>query len=209
MRKAAHMGAHAFAEDVGAQVALEHREHAGALVVGESIERVRDVVVRRNRLADRARRRKGVDVHDVERIAQRFARELAVRPYGIGGLVAHPTREGFIQPDVVPPLRRDEVAEPLVRELVRVQQREVALLADRRIFVEQDAAFGVGDRARVLHAARSEIRRRDQVELRIGEGRCEVVLHEADVIRRVRQRKAGAVALALDGDAAQLQRLGA
>ena len=70
----------------------------------------------------------------------------------VGGLLGKPGREGFVEPDLVPRRRRDEVSEPLVGNFMRNDFEHVALrfgAAARRI--EQQVVFGVGDQAPVFH----------------------------------------------------------
>ena len=81
------------------------------------------------------------------------------------GLVAHPCREGFVQPDIVPPFRRHQIAKPLVGQLVRMGRQRAALLAERGALINQECRFAVDDRARILHSAIGKVRRGDEVEL--------------------------------------------
>jgi hypothetical protein len=52
---------------------------------------------------------------------QRLQAGARLRAPGVDDLVRHEAGERLVQPDVVPPGHRDEVAEPLVRQLVRDQ----------------------------------------------------------------------------------------
>jgi hypothetical protein len=67
---------------------------------------------------------------------------------GARGLIFEEGRHSLFNPDIVPGLDRDQISEPLVRELVR-REREVS--RERRL-----AARGLALKAypRVLHAAR-------------------------------------------------------
>ena len=83
----------------------------------------------------------------------------------------HPGGETFVEPQVVPPLHRHQVAEPLVGDLVRGDRKHalaVGLGGDRR--VEQQGVFEGIDRAPVLHRAEelAAAGRGDVVEFRQG-----------------------------------------
>ena len=75
----------------------------------------------------------------VQRVHLRGLRERAnwYQPSQSGGSVdgeqRHERRERLVQPHAVPPAHRDEVAEPLVRELVGHDVGDVELLAVRDV----------------------------------------------------------------------------
>ena len=129
----------------------------------------------------------------------------------------HVLRERLVEPEVVPPLHRHEVAEPHVRHLVadRVGARQ-QLVAGGRPAVE--VLVAEGDAARVLHRARVELGHEDLVVLpeRVADAEegVEVVerplRHVEDLggvpLERLAQRRAGvdaegyAVVLVVHGD---------
>ena len=90
-------------------------------------------------------------------------------PVGVRGgerLVRHPRGESLVQPDVVPPRHRDEIAEPLMRHLVREHRFDrLAHRHRRRLLVGQQVGFAVEDRRGVLHGAGREVGHGDDVEL--------------------------------------------
>src|SRR5258708_19918144 len=74
------------------------------------------------------------------------------RVEALGGLPRHPRGEALVQPQVVPPGHGDEVAEPLVRDLMRDDAVGRLLLAQRiSVRVVEEAALVVGDRPPVFH----------------------------------------------------------
>ncbi len=97
-------------------------------------------------------------------------------------LARHPGGEAFVEPQVVPPVHGDQVAEPLVRHLMGDGRRHVlAVFLGRQPGIDQQGALEVHDGPPVLHrreAARS--RRRDEVQLgqRIGDAEVVVVVGE-------------------------------
>ena len=66
--------------------------------------------------------------------------------------ITYPGCEAFVQPQFVPPIHGDEIAEPLMGELVRYDvHHTIAILLIRRILVEQNGSCAVGDETPVLH----------------------------------------------------------
>ena len=94
--------------------------------------------------------------------------------------VTHVVGERLVQPEVVPPLHRDQVAEPLVGHLVRDHVGPVAALALGRLRPEHQLV-GEGDTARVLHGAGVELghERLVVVAERVADAEQPVVLVEA------------------------------
>ena len=161
-----HVGVDAFAERLGADVALDHPHHRGALLIGDRVEQFFDL---RRRLRVDVNRPRRVQRIDVERllVLERFVDRY--EPVGMRRrerLVRHPRREAFVQPQVVPPLHRDEIAEPLMRHLVREHRRDGFARGDRRrLRIREQIGFPIEDRRSVLHRAGRKVRHRDDVEL--------------------------------------------
>ncbi len=187
-------------------IGLEHAQHRRALVVGDGIEGVFEIVGIGDRLVDLPRRGQLVEVHHVEAGAQRVGGEIHLRQHGGGRLVFRPIGEGFVEPGVVPPGGRHEIAEPLMRQLMRLHRQAAALLVERRIGIEQQVALAEGDRAGVLHRARREVRHRQDVELLERIADAEISLERGDDLGRQRQRIGDALAVAARRDAADVQR---
>ena len=76
---------------------------------------------------------------------------------GVGG-------EGFVEPEVVPPAHRDQIAKPHVGDLVEDHLGKIGHVA-WRWRAQEDVALGVGDEADVLHCADVELWAVDVVEL--------------------------------------------
>ncbi len=113
----------------------------------------------------------------------------------------HPGGEALVEPQVVPPAHGDEVAEPLVRDLVRDDVEDAAPHGRRaRGRIEQQAAFEERDGAPVLHGAAEAARHRDQVELGQWVPEAEIVVEVAQQVDRAVEREAPLRALAGGGD---------
>ena len=196
--------AHAALEGLGAEVALEHVEDAGALLVRDAIERSEDVVLGDDRLTDLARADQAVAL---ERGVAAGELALVLVPRRIEArddLPAHPAREALVEPDVVPVRHRHQVAEPLVRELVRRDRDPAQPALVRGLAVHQHQGLGVSDEAGVLHRAKPDGERdREHVHLVVRVRRGEVVLEQIDDpgrrLGRVR-RVGGAVSERDDAD---------
>src|SRR5207302_8875178 len=81
-------------------------------------------------------------------------------------LVGHEGREAFVKPEIVPPFHRDKIAEPHVSNLVRDYLSDALLSRCARVLVGMQQDLSEGYRAPVLHRPISELRDRDQMELR-------------------------------------------
>jgi hypothetical protein len=171
-----HVLAHALAEGLLADPALEHGQHRAALGVGDRIEGPGDVVLGFDRLADLAGGDQAVGAHGSVARGHGADRALPLRLPLVDDLVPHPRGERLVEPDVVPPGQGDQVAEPLVGQLVRHHARVTALPAggDLVRLLQKDAGR-VGDQARVLHRP-EEARQGDAVELAVRVGHAEVLL---------------------------------
>ena len=159
------VGAHARAEALLADPAFEHREHRGALLVGDRIERGHDVAFAADRLAHLARAEQAVVRHRREATFERLEVGVVLGLERRRRLRLGPGRVRLVEPDVVPPRHGDEVAVPLVRDLVRLDVEHRAVAIGRRIRPDQQQCIAIDDESRVLHRARGEIRRTEQVEL--------------------------------------------
>ena len=143
---------HAAAEGLGAEPCLHHFENALPLLIDERVdggEKVRDGP---HRLPDGASGEPGVLRVGLLRVGE--ARDVGVE-FGIDlhhDLVAHPLRERFVEPEIVPPLHGHEISEPHVRQFVGRESRERSALGDAHALrVEEKILVGVRDGARVLH----------------------------------------------------------
>src|SRR5207302_3037675 len=83
-----------------------------------------------------------------------------------GGLGLHPAGEPLVEPKIVPPSHGDEVAEPLVRYLVREDDENAALRAGgMRGGIEQQTALEKCDAAPIFHRTAEPAGHSDQVKL--------------------------------------------
>jgi hypothetical protein len=200
------IAAHRRAMQVRADPALDHAQHGRALLVGDAVERVFDLVLSRHRLADAPRRQQRVVRHRVERALEpvQVGEEFGFQRRG--RLALRPARERLVEPDVVPPGDGREIAEPLVRDLVRRHVEDRALHAGRRGRIEPQQRIAEHDQAGVLHRAGGEIRRAEQVELVERERLLRVVFEEIDDCRRLAQDPAQLRCGAARPDCTQRQR---
>ncbi|CVM38269.1 Uncharacterised protein [Streptococcus pneumoniae] len=140
-------------ERVTAHVGGQLLEHGGALGVGDPVEVLTGGLEVDDVRDDGVRRR-----HLVLHVRPGLAAGREGHPRGpeVGGLVhaegAHVVRERLLEPQVVPPVHRHEVAEPHVRHLVQ-DHVGAALVLDRGGPRGEHEVLGEGHEARVLHGA--------------------------------------------------------
>ena len=180
-----HVLADAGAELRFAEVLLEHPHHGGALLVGEHVEHPLGVGGRHHRVLDRASRLQRVGVEGGGPRQAEAHPPLPLGAEGVGDLHLHEGGEGLVEPDAVPPLHRDQVAEPHVGELVGDHVDDVLQLALRGVLgVGEEEGLPEGDAAEVLHRAEREVGDRHEVHGVAGIG-------DVEVVGQVAQREVG------------------
>ena len=118
------------------------------LLIGNIIESIIRLSLGRDWLLDGMRRRAGVALHCLllrntdppSRIARNrfFEPDFPLWIEMRRAFRSHPRRESFIQPEIVPPRHRHQIAEPLVGDFVGDDFINPLLCCDRRILrVEQ------------------------------------------------------------------------
>ncbi len=184
------------AEDVGSEPALEHPQDGRPFVVRDPVEGLHRLAGGPNGLPNRARRRERIGVHHMAHARDPFHRRAERGLPPIDDLGLGPGRETFVEPQVVPPTHRYEVAEPLMRELVGDDFGLPAANArGRAAGIDEDERVAKRDEPGILHGASGKLGHRDQIELRVrvihpevlGEVREEL---GGDVGRQARQRSA-------------------
>ncbi|EMF27510.1 3-deoxy-D-manno-octulosonic acid (KDO) 8-phosphate synthase [Streptomyces gancidicus BKS 13-15] len=143
----------ALQERVLADVRHQLLEHRGALGVGDAVEVELGVLEVADVRGDRVRG--GQLVRAVRpRLAAVGEGDPAVGEAGRADQRerAHEVREGLLQPQVVPPLHGDQVAEPHVRHLVQ-DDVGAALVRRPRDLAPEDELLAEGHHPRVLHRA--------------------------------------------------------
>ena len=187
--------AHPGAEDVRAQVLLEHAEHGRALLVGEQVEHGLAVARRAHLELDGPRVLEAVHSHG--RRAGDAEGDPAL-PLGfprVHGEQLHEGRERLVEPDAVPPRHGDEVAEPHVRHLVGDHVGDALQLRVRRGgLVDEEGGLAERDGAQVFHGAGGEVGNGEEIQLVAGVRQAVVALEE------LQRERAG-------GDAEARQRL--
>ena len=152
-----------------AELVLEHPQHGSTLGIGDLVERVLDVTCRCDRLVNLARAHELVGAKRALAVADCLQRPLRVERGE--HLVLDPGREALVQPDVIPPLRRDEIAKPLMRRLVSDRRDQDVEVAGIRA-IEHQVLRIARDHADVLHRAEHRGHEHD-IELGIREWRAE------------------------------------
>ena len=152
---------------VGADIALQHAKDGGALAVADGVEELLDTGRVVDLLLDGVRAPQAVQAEAPVRVRRyELGPDLPLGIQRIGGLVSHPGREALVEPEVVPPGHRHEVAKPHVRHLVGDDPRDGLPRSGGGIVgVHQKGAFAVGYGAPVLHGPGGEVRYGKVVQL--------------------------------------------
>ena len=198
VRVAGEEGLHAGAERRLADQVVELLQHRRRLVVDDGPVGALGLV----EVVERLPERRG-PVGLVHAVGGRLVGEVERLPRAAGRvevgerLRGHVGREPLLEPEVVEPLHRHEVAEPHVRDLVEHRGGAAQPLRQGRPLAEDEPVLVEEHRARVLHPPEGEGGREQELELveRIGAG--EVPLHprQRALVRReqrVEVRLAGA-----------------
>ncbi len=164
--KAAEVLAQAVAQLIGPEYLLELAHDDRRLQVDDRSVQAAGVFQVVERLPNRIRAGRTVDVVGRRMMLQEEAQlVIDVWKRRVDDLRRHEVRKHFLQPHVVEPLHRDEIAEPHVRCFVRDQVRAPQLVILRRGCVEQQVRRVVENGAGMLHA--SELKRRQQHEIEL------------------------------------------
>uniref|UniRef100_A0A182JBR1 Uncharacterized protein n=1 Tax=Anopheles atroparvus TaxID=41427 RepID=A0A182JBR1_ANOAO len=109
---------------------VQHADHARALVVADLVEDLVDLGRVPDRYLDRVRVAQAVQLERVRvHVGDELRPDVVAREQVVHAQELHERRVALVQPQVRPPFHRDEIAEPLVRDLVPHGQRD-RLLAD-------------------------------------------------------------------------------
>ncbi len=145
---------HAFAKMLFADVEREHAQQARRLLVNDravgrlGIFQIRDLLIDRRRAVRR-----------VDPVGQRLDRLIEALPHRLRRLhfrqrvVRHVLREAFLEPEVVEPAHRHQIAEPLMGQFVQHRFRAPVVIVHRRHGPEQNHVFVEKRRAGMLHPA--------------------------------------------------------
>ena len=168
-------------EGVATHVGDQLTQHGGALGVGDAVEVDLDV----GQVADLGRDRVGggqLILLEAPVLADHESRPA----FGVlGGLgqsqVAHELGEGLVEPQVVPPLHGDQVAEPHVRQLVQ-DRVGASLHLSLGGTCAENVGVTEGDAAGVLHGARVVLGHENLVVLGEGVGDAVGALEELEAL---------------------------
>ena len=168
------------AERLRADIGAQHPDHRGALAVADAVEDLADLLGVAHFHLD------GVGaLEPVQRQGPAEVRVDELRPHvPFREQMVHrqefdPGGKPLVEPQMGPPLHGDEVAEPLVRQLVGDDNGHPLARARRRLLgVHQNRGLAVGHRAPVLHGPGGEVGDGQQVHLRQRIGDVKVFVEE-------------------------------
>ena len=203
--------AHAVAPGIGADIGLQHVDHCLALGIGDRVERLAGLLHRLDVLHHRMRGGHGVARHRALPGADGVKVGVPFRVQLLGGARGHPRGKALVQPQVVPPAHGHQVAEPLVRHLVRGGVEHLLLVRlGREARIQQQGVFEGVDRAPVLHRGEelAAARRGDVVQLRQRIRHAEIIVVLAQHVTGRLQGETGLRLLAQLRDHADLGAVG-
>ena len=90
-------------------------------------------------------------------IHRKFFPNIPLRLNRINRKILHHRRKRFIQPEVVPPFHRHQIAKPLMRRFVRDHQSDVFFRRNRRFFASEHRRFSISYQSPVFHRAAAKI----------------------------------------------------
>ena len=164
-------------EDVLSQELLQHTKNRCAFLIGQCVEHLLRLGRRADFGTDRTRRVQGIHAEGNLFVPGELHPRLPIRSPVIHNFAGEPGRKGFIQPEVLPPPHRYEIAKPLVDDLVGNDICHTPK-AVRRSFgdVNEKTILAKEDRSPVLHGAHCKVRHTDKIQLRDGIFQAEIVV---------------------------------
>ena len=173
------------------QKLLQHPNHRRPLAVADGVKkladfrRVVDFLLNGMRVFQPVQTQRPVRVHIDE-----LRPHLPLRERPIHRLGPHPRGKTFVQPQVIPPLHRHQVAKPHMRHFVGHHFRHPLPGAGRGILrIHQQRRFPVGDGPPILHGPGGEVRDGDMIQLFQRIGYAEIVVEKGKHPRRSFQRE--------------------
>src|SRR5437764_3513994 len=208
--------ANAIAENLFAEKTLQHSQKRLALFVSDIIERAVGFRFRCDALLDRVRSRTRVALHRgllgdpgaPGRIARHTSSQpdFPLRVEMRRAFAAHPRREPFVEPEIIPPGHGHQIAKPLVRHFVREYLVDNLFRFRRRVFrIKQKRRLVISDSAPVFHRAAETTRQSDLVEFRQWIRHAEIIVVVSKNLRCYFERVAAEFCFALRCDHTNLR----
>jgi hypothetical protein len=139
---------------------VHHHSYDGsAFRVRNVVENLADLVRMTDRDRDRMRRAQTVETKHGLHFAQlQIVHDLPLRVERLERLVRHVRSEAFVEPQIVPPAHRDQIAEPLMGQLVRHHRTDgVQVQRSTYLRLVQQQRFPVRDQTPVFHCTGVEV----------------------------------------------------
>ena len=167
---------HSSREPVPAEVLLEHAHDRRALLVGQHVVHALGVSGGDHLVLDGSGGAQRIHIERGSPLDRERVPALPLGSEGIGGGHLHEGGKSFLQPDAVPPVHGDEIAEPHVRQLVRHDVHDAQQIGGGGLLrVGKQQRFPKGDGTHVLHRAEREVGHGNEVDLGAGVGNAVVV----------------------------------
>ncbi len=150
---------------ISAEIAVQHVQHSLAFAVGDAVIGVANIIVTRDRFTNGTRAGQSVVCHHRKAALQAIQGMALFRLETLQQPVGDPGGKTLFQPQIVPPGWRHQVAEPHVRQLMRVDAEHAKASGGRGICRQKKSLFTIADRRRQLGGATGPGRGGNDVQL--------------------------------------------
>lgn len=182
----------ALEESLYAEVVGNHANGGAALEVADMVKDLVDVEGIADGDVDRVTGADAIQAESVlHALVDKLGPNLPVGVQMVHSVPSDPGSEAFVEPQLIPPVHGDQVAEPLVSKLVGDNVGDGVLESSiRSLLVKEDLSSTVGNETPVLHGAVSELVDGEQVRLGKRVVNVENLREKVDDLRGVLQSPA-------------------
>lgn len=182
----------ALEESLYAEVVGNHANGGAALEVADMVKDLVDVEGIADGDVDRVTGADAIQAESVlHALVDKLGPNLPVGVQVVHSVPSDPGSEAFVEPQLIPPVHGDQVAEPLVSKLVGDNVGDGVLESSiRSLLVKEDLSSTVGNETPVLHGAVSELVDGEQVRLGKRVVNVENLREKVDDLRGVLQSPA-------------------
>ena len=202
-----HIIADAAPPDIFARKSLQHGDYSLALLIGDCVKRLASLFNGLDRLDHGMCSNIRINAHCAFATINSVDIGLPLWVEMMRRFALHPAGKTFVEPKIVPPLHRHQIAEPLVRDFMCVGLEDTLFGARAGDFgVVEQHPFKGEDRAPIFHRTEKLALTRAShiVELGQGEGNTEIVVIIIDDLCRSVERILAFCGIALAHDDANL-----
>ena len=112
------VGVHALAKGLRPNVGLQHSQHGATFFIGDAVEHLFDLGGRAWISVNRTGSDEGIDTDDLLSLFRSIVLKMPLWVPRLDGFSRHPCGKAFVEPDVVPPCGCNQIAKPLMCDLM-------------------------------------------------------------------------------------------